>query len=210
MTDFVVRVQIPYLDLQSPQYFEHRGAKSNDDSKQVSTSIAVSRLDSRHGTSNAQQTQPLDQANPRDLDDETPPPRLGPPSPPISPTQPNAPQVMSNNEEQIPPHSQRQHTGSTSRIADLEAAYGIFNGVSGVQRTFTLDQSFYNGLKDWDLVERNKRQIVSKWHEILGSGGPGPGLLMVNQLWLWKVDDGRRSVHYQIPASTYLSGTRQN
>ncbi|KAK4161166.1 hypothetical protein QBC43DRAFT_324222 [Cladorrhinum sp. PSN259] len=91
------------------------------------------------------------------------------------------------------------------RLAELWMQYPHFDGESGLQHPQTLDQSYYDGLQNGDLGDRNKDQVVYKWfrksERVRGSGAeakkekspeePGEAkLLMVNQLWLWKLGDG--------------------
>ncbi|KAK4158632.1 hypothetical protein QBC43DRAFT_328654 [Cladorrhinum sp. PSN259] len=78
-------------------------------------------------------------------------------------------------------------TEQCSKMTRLHSEYPNFNGVSGIPHPQTLDQSYYDSLKDSDLADRDRDQVVYKWFNKMEFGEPK--LLMVNQLWLWKIDE---------------------
>ncbi|KAK3987713.1 hypothetical protein QBC44DRAFT_117318 [Cladorrhinum sp. PSN332] len=98
-------------------------------------------------------------------------------------------------------------SGKHRKLTDLRSQYPRFDGEYGVQHPQTLDQSYYDGLQEADLSDRNKDQVVYKWFRRWDHGGGSPDaetrnqglpdeesseakLLMINQLWIWKLGDG--------------------
>ncbi|KAK4161165.1 hypothetical protein QBC43DRAFT_324219 [Cladorrhinum sp. PSN259] len=78
------------------------------------------------------------------------------------------------------------------RLDELELAYPSFDGGSGYQRPQTLDESYYHDMADQELSARNSDQIIWKALRKFQSTtkSAAPKLLMFNQLWLWKLEDG--------------------
>ncbi|KAK4223582.1 hypothetical protein QBC38DRAFT_45786 [Podospora fimiseda] len=92
-------------------------------------------------------------------------------------------------------------TNKHKNLVNLGSQYSKFNGEYGVQHPQTLDESYYDSLEGKSLSDRNKDQVVYKWfsrhssddndkHDSLDGDLEPPKLLMVNQLWLWKLGDG--------------------
>ncbi|KAK4194405.1 hypothetical protein QBC40DRAFT_319836 [Triangularia verruculosa] len=75
-----------------------------------------------------------------------------------------------------------------------EVQFGQYDGSSGLQLPETFDQSYYDGSTSLD--ERNTDQVVYKWLTDTNDGSE-PKILVVRQLWIWRLDE--RTVVTAIP-----------
>ncbi|KAK0615556.1 hypothetical protein B0T17DRAFT_346871 [Bombardia bombarda] len=103
-------------------------------------------------------------------------------------------------------YSRPESPTASSRQVSLVVPYIDFESEQYLNRTTTdpetLDRSYYQGLDQENLAKRDIDQVVFKWFKSLQNGNVDvdrdsgtehqdmrPKLLMVHQLWLWKLDE---------------------
>lgn len=74
-------------------------------------------------------------------------------------------------------------------MKNLEKVYGPLkdkNGNMVLHLARSLDQYYYTSLTEHEVNSRDKDQVIYRFHA--KKSIPGRRIIMVKQLWLWKVD----------------------